>query len=267
MAPLLALARHADARRIAEIHMAAFGPNKMLHAQFPTPALRQALQDCIEKKVLADIDYPKTTVLVVRDAPDNLGMQHHEGQDRSEIQDSTSIMAFAKWSHPISDEEDCAEPPWIWPEGTCMHVLDAWTKQSEAAQMRAVGQTPSYVLTFMGTDPCYKGRGAASLLIRWGMDRCKLERVPAYVESTVEAAGLYAKHGFTAVGRLSLDITNPESREVETYIETSFTFNTTGHGPVTGSSRGIGAAIALRLAEEGADVVVNYVSSAALRNK
>ncbi|KAF7556541.1 hypothetical protein G7Z17_g1293 [Cylindrodendrum hubeiense] len=32
---------------------------------------------------------------------------------------------------------------------------------------------------------------------------------------------------------------------------------------VTGSSRGIGAAIALRLAEHGADIVVNYVSSAA----
>lgn len=31
---------------------------------------------------------------------------------------------------------------------------------------------------------------------------------------------------------------------------------------MTGSSRGIGAAIALRLAKEGADVVINYVSSA-----
>ena len=32
---------------------------------------------------------------------------------------------------------------------------------------------------------------------------------------------------------------------------------------VTGSSRGIGAAIALRLAAHGADVVINYVASAA----
>ena len=32
---------------------------------------------------------------------------------------------------------------------------------------------------------------------------------------------------------------------------------------VTGGSRGIGAAIALALAEEGADVVISYASSAA----
>lgn len=54
-----------DAPRIAEIHMAAFGPNAMLHAQFPTPTIRKRLQTCIEKKALADIDDPKTTVLVV----------------------------------------------------------------------------------------------------------------------------------------------------------------------------------------------------------
>lgn len=34
------------------------------------------------------------------------------------------------------------------------------------------------------------------------------------------------------------------------------------HPQVTGSSRGIGAAIALRLASHGADVVINYMSSA-----
>lgn len=54
-----------DAPRIAEIHMAAFGPNAMLRAQFPTPAIRQGLQTCIENKAVADIDDPKTSVLVV----------------------------------------------------------------------------------------------------------------------------------------------------------------------------------------------------------
>lgn len=68
-APLEQLRLHTatreDASRIAEIHMAAFGPNAMLHAQFPTPIIRQELQKCIEKKALADIDDSKTTVLVV----------------------------------------------------------------------------------------------------------------------------------------------------------------------------------------------------------
>jgi hypothetical protein len=62
---LMRLATRQDAPRIAEIHMAAFGTNAMLLAQFPTPAIRQALQISIENKALADIDDPKTTVLVV----------------------------------------------------------------------------------------------------------------------------------------------------------------------------------------------------------
>lgn len=61
----LRAARREDVHRIAEIHMAAFGPNAMLHAQFPTPPTRKALQSCIANKALADIDNPKTTVLVV----------------------------------------------------------------------------------------------------------------------------------------------------------------------------------------------------------
>lgn len=58
-------AKWEDASRIAAIHMAAFGPNAMLHAQFPTPAIRKGLQTCIEEKALADMDGPKITVLVV----------------------------------------------------------------------------------------------------------------------------------------------------------------------------------------------------------
>lgn len=54
-----------DAPRIAEIHMAAFGSNAMLHAQFRAPVIRRGLQISIENKALADIEDPKVTVLVV----------------------------------------------------------------------------------------------------------------------------------------------------------------------------------------------------------
>ena len=59
------VATREDVARIADIHMAAFGPNAMLHAQFPTPAIREGLRTSITNKALADIDDSKTTVLVV----------------------------------------------------------------------------------------------------------------------------------------------------------------------------------------------------------
>lgn len=127
----LDIATPADAPRIAEIHMAAFGPNAMLRAQFPSPQVRQALQQSIEQKALADIDDPKTAVLVVRDIQDASGK-------------TPAAIAFAKWSLPAEQGENYTEPPWVWPEGTDTGVLDAWTEATEAASERIIGSDPCY---------------------------------------------------------------------------------------------------------------------------
>ena len=111
-----------DAPRIAEIHMAAFGKNAMLRAQFPSADARQALQKSIEAKALSDITDPKSSVLVVKDS---------------------SIQASGDKGSVI-EGEDYVEPPWIWPEGTDFAILTAWAKQAEEAQRKAMGNTPCY---------------------------------------------------------------------------------------------------------------------------
>ena len=75
------IALEADADRIADVHMAAFGSNALLRTQFPTPDVRTQLRDCIAAKAAADIRDPHIAVLVVRD------------QDQ--------IVSFAKWSLPV----------------------------------------------------------------------------------------------------------------------------------------------------------------------
>lgn len=55
------------------------------------------------------------------------------------------VVAFAKWSHPIFSEENHVESPWIpWPDGTDLDTLGAWTFMAAEAEVRAVGDTPSY---------------------------------------------------------------------------------------------------------------------------
>lgn len=76
-------------------------------------------------------------------------------------------------------------------------------------------------LTFMGTDPLHERRGAASLMLRWGIEQCQLHNTPAYLESTLEAVGFYKKYGFTPVETFSLDIPGVGNG---VYRETSFTF-------------------------------------------
>jgi len=120
----VAVAAQSDADRIADIHMAAFGTNALLRAQFPTPAIRDQLRECIAQKAADDIRDPNIAVLVVRD----------EGQ----------MVSFAKWSLPVFELGTYMETPWIWPEGTNFPILSEWTEKAEAAQQKVLGELPSY---------------------------------------------------------------------------------------------------------------------------
>ena len=121
-------ASESDASRIAAIHMAAFGTNAMLLAQFPTTTARRELQICLASKAIADIRDPNIAVLVVRD-DENI---HKE------------VISFAKWSLPIMDGEVYVEAPWLWPEGTNWEALDQWTGIVESAKERVVGKEACY---------------------------------------------------------------------------------------------------------------------------
>ena len=43
------------------------------------------------------------------------------------------------------------------------------------------------------------------MILEWGLKEASKERVPAYLESVVQAKGLYEKHGFREVERQKVD--------------------------------------------------------------
>lgn len=147
---VLAIAEPADAARIAEIHMAAFGTNAMLLAQFPTPTVRESLQNTIEKKALADITDPNITVLVVRASrKDGAVVGSHASPENGQTglvkhKDEIVTISFAKWSHPTVDRREQLEPVWNYPEGTNLDVLGKWHSKVDEVQERNIGSTPCY---------------------------------------------------------------------------------------------------------------------------
>lgn len=136
---MLSRACAADAARIAEIHMAAFGQNGMLLAQFPTPAVRRELQQAIETKASADILDPQITVLVVQER--GVGQPFSDGKPP---QNNGHIISFAKWIHPVAAGENYTETAWLWPEGTMWEVLDAWTRKVEETERKVLDGSPCY---------------------------------------------------------------------------------------------------------------------------
>ncbi|RWA07071.1 hypothetical protein EKO27_g8039 [Xylaria grammica] len=230
----------ADAGRISDIHMAAFGSNAMLLAQFHTPDVREGLRESIRRKALADIDDPKITVLVVRNLPSDPdvanagdGGFHRSlvnglpGEPGSEGTPEGEVVAFAKWSHPVAKGEEYEETAWIWPPGTNLDILEGWGRVTEEVQEQAVGDRPCYPLglTFMGTDPAHKRKGAASMMVRWGLDQCEKDGVQGYLESTLDAAPFYEKMGFAAFKNISLRYQVEGYDKYEIYEEIAFLYS------------------------------------------
>lgn len=61
------------------------------------------------------------------------------------------------------------------------------------------------VLGTVATDPSHQGRGYASLLLKWGVQKSEEAKLNCYLESTVETVPLYKKYGFVVCDALSVE--------------------------------------------------------------
>ncbi|KAK0103502.1 hypothetical protein ONS95_005523 [Cadophora gregata] len=61
---------------------------------------------------------------------------------------------------------------------------------------------PCWILMHLVTRSSQRGRGAAGLLIAWGINKAKADRVSVYLEAAQTAKPLYERHGFKQIGDL-----------------------------------------------------------------
>lgn len=75
-------------------------------------------------------------------------------------------------------------------------------------------------LAYLAVDARYVRQGVGSMLLSWGLDLCKITGLPAYVESTTQAASFYERRGFKAIKTISLNIRKDnENQTMEIYEE------------------------------------------------
>ncbi|KAJ6779532.1 hypothetical protein PWT90_07853 [Aphanocladium album] len=55
------------------------------------------------------------------------------------------------------------------------------------------------LLTYMAVDPAWRRQGAATLCVRWGMEKCKELGIPAYLEATEDGMKAYVSMGWEKV--------------------------------------------------------------------
>lgn len=64
-------------------------------------------------------------------------------------------------------------------------------------------QGPCWYLPLIGVDPAKQGRGYGSALLRYALERCDRDGLPAYLESSnPRNIPLYQRHGFEILGSI-----------------------------------------------------------------
>ncbi len=83
-----------------------------------------------------------------------------------------------------------------------------FTNRSAAAKQ--AGRGPSWYLAVLGTDPDYRGRGVARHLLERTLERCDIEGLPAWLETTEEAtARMYERFGFETIAAIDPGLVLP----------------------------------------------------------
>ncbi len=69
---------------------------------------------------------------------------------------------------------------------------------------------PHWYLPLIGVDPVHQGQGHGAALLKFALERCDRDRVPAYLESTnPRNISLYKRHGFEALGTIQVGSSPP----------------------------------------------------------
>ncbi|KAJ4305728.1 hypothetical protein N0V90_001259 [Kalmusia sp. IMI 367209] len=126
----------------------------------------------------------------------------------------TSIVSIARWhfyprGYSFASEahwelQDAAVPggqpvPKGFDVGLHNHIL---TTRDAARPSWIKADAPCWILMHMVTHPAHRGKGAAGLLVKWGIEQAEKDGVPAYLEAGVMGRPIYERYGFVQVGEL-----------------------------------------------------------------
>lgn len=103
-------------------------------------------------------------------------------------------------------------PPGVHPDSDRLTALtEAHVPEERLADLMKVFEQmeayhppdPCWYLPLIGVDPACQGRGCGSALLRYALERCDRDGVPAYLESSnPRNVPLYERHGFESIGTI-----------------------------------------------------------------
>lgn len=189
MALTLRPATPADAHQIVDIYFSAFSQDAISLLCFPrTDAVRAFWLNMITDE-LAD----PTAQFVCVTAGD-------------------SVVAFAQWNPPSKPAP--IDLP-TWPADTDVALANSFFGGLFSSHERLMGRRPHWYLELVATRPEFQGKGAAGMLLRWGLEQADRDGVEVYLEASPEGKPIYEHFGFGELESMVIDLEGKGLEEKE----------------------------------------------------
>ncbi|KAI8936196.1 hypothetical protein NX059_006627 [Plenodomus lindquistii] len=125
------------------------------------------------------------------------------------------VIAIGVWSmqnitNPAGYGEDVSaekeqKPPYS-PPGTRLDVLMSLLTPIRTAQLDIMGTSePYFMLNGLVTHPEHRGRGAAGMLLEWGLEKADDEGLVTYLDCTEMGRPMYERRGWSLVREVVWD--------------------------------------------------------------
>ncbi|KIV98087.1 hypothetical protein PV10_01775 [Exophiala mesophila] len=175
-----------DAPRLAAIERDAYSDNGLSPILFPGPFPEDALETRAQGLIQQRKDDPQMRWVKAVDSETN------------------DIVAWAKWE--IIDQPRESKPSSrTFGQGCNVQACEEYFGGIHQKRHELMDGKYHVLLDLLQTDPKHQGRGAGSMLIKWGTDIADKMRLPAYLESSPKAYKLYQKHGFNTIDVFTMD--------------------------------------------------------------
>ncbi|KPM36784.1 hypothetical protein AK830_g9782 [Neonectria ditissima] len=125
------------------------------------------------------------------------------------------VVGYAKWARPGTPIET-PPPAEAWPQDGDPELAVAFFGGLAAAHRRIMDGRPHWYLELIGVRAEWMGKGAASEMMRWGVERADADGLPCFLEATPNGRGMYEKYGFRVVGQQEFE--SPAGRVVDFYM-------------------------------------------------
>ena len=98
------------------------------------------------------------------------------------------------------------EKPGFLPPELRLDALTSLFGPLRAAQKEIMGiSEPYFMLNSLATNPDYRGRGVARIMLDWGLEEADKRGMPTYLDATGLARPIYEKRGFVVVKGVEWD--------------------------------------------------------------